>query len=63
MSMFGPREGSWDICSESDPRWNASGRAMVGGFNKPNEADQAIRDKEKILGKPPEDLEWGYFKD
>jgi hypothetical protein len=58
------REGSWWISSQSDPRWNDNGRAMVGMFERPPEVDTAIEAKKAELGEePPEDLEWGYMKD
>jgi hypothetical protein len=62
-SMFGPRPGTWWIRSESDSRWNSSGRARVGGFAKPQEVDEEVKRLKKTLGEPPQDLEWGYMKD
>jgi hypothetical protein len=56
-------EGSWWLRSKSDPRWNCNGRAMVGGFMKPKEVDEAVERKKVELGEPPDDLEWGYMKD
>ena len=64
MGMFGPKKGSWWIKSASDPRWNADGRSYVGMFSMPPEAKRKIEKLKKKLGEePPEDLEWGYFKD
>lgn len=63
---MGMREGSWWFKSKSDPRWNHSGRAVVGMFMtyKSLPEAKAIFDKNKALyGEPPEDLEFGYEKD
>jgi hypothetical protein len=57
------RKGSWWISSKTDPRWDCSGTAMVGGFLKPAGVDVAVASKQKTLGEPPTDLEWGYMKD
>jgi len=57
-------KGSWWLNSETDPRWNTSGTAKCcGGFAEPIECKAAREQLEKKLGKPPEDLEWGYMKD
>lgn len=65
MSLFfNLREGSWQIWSESDPRWNRSGRSDgVGLFTMPLEAKDAIEKLKAKLGEPPEDLNWSYMKD
>lgn len=62
LSFLGPRSGSWFISSVSDPRWNDSGQAFVGGGFMPEEAKKAIDAKTELYGPPPEDLEWGYLK-
>lgn len=65
MGMFSPvKDGSWWVSSESDPRWNCSGRGMVGGFMCPGSAQHAIELLKKELGEePPDDLQFGYMKD
>jgi hypothetical protein len=63
MSMFGPKMGTWWLHSDEDTRWNASGRAPVGGFLMPLEAKDALRKLKTIYGEPPADLEHGYMKD
>ena len=64
MGMLRPvRQGSWWLRSESDDRWNCDGKALVGSFMMPEECKQKIEALKKILGDPPEDLEWGYMKD
>ena len=66
MSLFSSiRKGSWWLHSKSDPRWNANGTTMVGGFMKPEEVDKSIERTKKKLKTDviPEDLEWGYMKD
>lgn len=57
------KTGSWWIHSKKDPRWNASGESLVGGFIMPPECKEAIEELKKKYGKPPDDLEWGYMKD
>lgn len=58
------KQGTWIVFSESDKRWNGSGRAIVGGFVAPPEADEHIERMKKELGEdPPNDLEVSYFKD
>lgn len=56
-------EGTWYIRSESDERWNASGRAHVGGFMMPPEIEKKLEELKKKYGNPPQDCEWGYMKD
>lgn len=55
--------GTWSVRSESDPRWDGWGTADVGGFMMPDEAKQHIKEKQKELGKKPDDLTWSYMKD
>lgn len=63
MAMFGSfKEGSWSLRSKKDPRWNCSGRGIVGGFMCP-EANDAIEKLKKKYGKPPKDLELSAMKD
>jgi hypothetical protein len=57
------RPGTWWIRSEADPRWRASGSAVVGMFGRPAEVDVKIAELTKLHGDPPTDLEWGYEKD
>ena len=56
-------KGTWWLKSKTDPRWNADGRALVGGFVRPPELEKKLNELTKKLGPPPEDLEWGYMKD
>jgi hypothetical protein len=58
------REGAWWTHSKSDPRWNGSGQALVGGFVIPDEAKEFIEQKKQALSEgPPKDLTFGYMKD
>ena len=58
------RKGSWWVSSKIDPRWNANGRGIVGGFVMPSEAKDFIDKKKKELNEQePSDLEYGYMKD
>jgi len=63
--MFGPKPGSWTVSSESDPRWNGSGRteAMLFSAGLPQEVKDYIAEKTEELGDPPDDLEWFGMKD
>lgn len=65
MGMFGGiREGSWSIRSESDSRWNKSGRAVwacSGGIHP--DADSWVKQCEKKYGKQPDDLTYSFWKD
>lgn len=56
-------QGTWQVWSAKDPRWNASGRDIVGCFSMPVGAEKWIEEKKKELGEPPEDLQWSYMKD
>jgi len=62
MSMFGPTQGWWHFSSKSDPRWDVSNKAKVGGLLGP-EARIALENLKKLYGKVPIDLEYGYMKD
>ncbi len=56
------REGEWWLRSRKDPRWNCSGSGYVGGFCMPPDCKQRVEELKKILGEPPDDLEYGYMK-
>jgi len=64
MSMFGPKMGSWSVHSESDPRWNKSGRGYglvtSGG---PREMQEWIDECIEKYGDPPEDATRSFMKD
>lgn len=63
MGMFKlTKEGAWYIYSKKDKRWCVNGTAMVGGFQMPQECEEALERLKKKYGKPPKDLEWGYEK-
>ena len=56
--------GSWSLCSEKDRRWNCNGLSpSVGSFEMPEEAKEKLEELKKVLGEPPDDLEWSYMKD
>jgi hypothetical protein len=60
------KKGTWWFYSKSDPRWNVSGKALVGGFLIPPEAKEVLADLRELYSKDdtiPEDLEFGYRKD
>ena len=57
------KEGTWNLHSEIDPRWNCSGRSLCGKFIMPDECRSKQRELEQSLGDPPDDLSWGYVKD
>ncbi len=62
--MFGPRPGTWTLSSKTDPRFDMSGRALVGGLRCPQEAKDAMEVKARELGEPvPKDLMFSYMKD
>jgi hypothetical protein len=62
--LFGPREGSWWVNSNSDSRWNGRGTGFVGGFGIPADAQRFIdQKKQELKEEPPDDLEYGYMKD
>lgn len=64
MSMFGPKEGSWWVRSEKDPRWNFSGRGYIlFTSGPPEEVNKRLEELEKLYGPQPDDLEWGGMKD
>lgn len=58
--------GGWYIRSESDPRWDAGGEAMVGMFMglescEPARAALELK-KAELNSEPPDDLIFGYMK-
>lgn len=55
--------GFWSLTSKTDPRWDTSGHAHVGGYEMPEDAVAHIVEKRKTLGEIPEDLEYYYLKD
>lgn len=57
-SMSGPKMGSWSVHSESDPRWNKSGR--TGG---PDEMGKWIEKCKNKYGDPPDDTTMGFLRD
>jgi len=62
--MFVPKEGSWYIHSDIDPRWNASGRCyLLFSVGMPSEVQTKLEELKKLYGEPPVDLEWGGMKD
>lgn len=64
MNMFGPKMGTWDVRSNSDPRWNKSGRdeglACLGG---PDSMKAWIEDCKAKYGAPPKDATMSFIKD
>lgn len=57
------KPGYWRLTSKSDPRWNSSGRGMVGGFSVPKECRAKIEELEVTLGEIPDDLTFSCMKD
>lgn len=58
-----PKEGTWWLESKNDPRWNITGRGIVGLFSRPAEADAWVQQCCIRYGNPPEDLTFGAMKD
>ncbi|GEM_PF-6146615 len=56
------REGTWWVRSKKDHRWNASGRAPVGGCVDGEECKEEIERLKQELGDQPDDLQSGYNK-
>lgn len=60
------KQGMWFTSSESDPRFDLAGEAVVGmfmGLESCHEAKAAIEDREQTLGvNRPHDLKFGYHK-
>jgi len=66
MSLLGEmmlRQGTWYLESKKDERWNCCGRGEVGGLVMPTDVEKKIKEMREQLGKPPNDLRWGYMKD
>jgi len=57
------KKGTWHLYSKSNKKWKGGGKALVGGFVMPEDCRKRIEKLKKKYGEPPEDLEWGYFKD
>ena len=57
------RPGTWWLKSEKDPRWNITGRGIVGDRVRPVECEEIIESLKQQLGKMPDDLSFGYMKD
>lgn len=49
------REGCWSVRSESDPRWDGHGEALVGVYVIPREAQEHVDRKCQELGEKPAD--------
>lgn len=64
MSIFGPKMGTWTVHSNTDKRWNKSGRAYglvcSGG---PQEMHDWIEKCKEKYGNPPEDCTMSFWKD
>ena len=64
MSIFGPKIGSWSVHSESDPRWNKSGRASgLVCDDGPPDMKAWIEKCKKKYGEPPADCFKSFMKD
>lgn len=73
MGIFGRNDdysfgmGSWALSSESDPRWNCSGRGQIisAWSGMPEEARHALKNLRKRYGKKnqPKDLMIHCYKD
>ena len=55
--------GTWWLQSSLDPRWNATDKALVGGFVMPEECQARLTQLEQQYGPRPIDLVFGYEKD
>ena len=62
MGMFGS-EGSWSLSSDTDPRWNCSGRGFISICSRASSADAKIEEMEKKFGEMPDDLTYDCMKD
>jgi hypothetical protein len=62
--MFGPKEGTWVVHSDIDPRWNKSGRGYglvcTGG---PDEMHDWIKECKDKYGEVPKDATMSFMKD
>ena len=61
--MFGPKEGTYELSSESDPRWNKSWRGVDYVTNCNHALHEKVEEMKTELGEPPKDLYAGFFKD
>jgi len=61
---IGCSPGDCYIHSESNPEWNANIEVEYLAFSAgiPKELQLIIDEKVKVLGQPPDDLEWGGCK-
>lgn len=63
-SVFGPKLGTWRVHSDSDPRWNKSGRdvgfAILGG---PESMKAWIDECMAKYGEAPKDATQSFWKD
>lgn len=56
MVMFGPKMGTWMVKSESDPRWNKTGRGYgLISSGGPKEMQDWIKYCKENYGEPPKD--------
>ena len=63
-TMFGTKMGTWAIRSNTDSRWNNSGRSTgLVVYDGPTEMKDWIKSCKEKYGKPPEDLTWSFIKD
>lgn len=58
-----PKEGTWGFSSKSDPRWDCSGRAFWDTMSMAPEATTKLNSLKLILGEPPADLYYSFWKD
>ena len=57
-------QGSWNLYSQSDPRWNCSGRGhiiVMAGMHP--DAEAKLDELKEKLGSPPSDLRYSCMKD
>lgn len=67
MGMFGPEMGAWVVCSESDPRWNKTGKGegygvFIPEVRLPKEMWDWIDLCRSKYGASPEDTEISFTK-
>lgn len=58
-----PRDGDWSITSESDPRWDNSGRDFWDCLSICPEAERWIEKAKELYGDQPADLMYSFWKD
>lgn len=62
--MFGPKMGTWTVHSDSDPKWNKSGRAVgLVCLDGPDDMHAWIKECHEKFGKCPADCTYSFFKD